>query len=979
MNQYSDIKIIEANRLHSEEAKGGNNENFSLWTNNLQDILLLEPDDKVSVYGAFVSERGAGQPGTVEIKGVPLDEKKLFQYIEMKNEILGTDRLNNDLPSGGTISRAIFKQETHELRDDTLQFVINYYIPSRCTNSLHLPRRWMYNEPLVRQNFVIADNRTAQGVSLTYPDKSNTSLTNLLYNKKAFYKCIKNGNNENILKPNNDNAKYTLLVRNETYFTEQGLNGSELPTIDMRDPENATYQIYRELKKLTIPAGFNSPDFIATEISRQMQAIINDEIVVQDNTGDDAHPVGVSKILESETYKAFYSGNIEDNSKQNFLDYFSLTGSGNTAADKQYQAGHLNGSGFQWLRQYQFVATKYPELYEKGRLLNRDKNGVYKGIKGATTKNTTILNSVVIDKNFPIELDIPYGDLNNKDRVNEFKAFFDAQKLYPEILSDLAKSGNGYNASTSINNCRWVHINRFDYEKQSLAGGVGGQELENTQLGWGGYYEPRSYIPPTTAQLMSLLLTIYFDPLQAETYYENPDITLDQFTYGCIGKSNGNIAIYPWRSVNGIDSGVWDELKTTLTSNTGTIEQGRKIGFDLHFNAPGMFYMLPLSGWASRPNPNSSVSEHLGNWAVPDVQENRTITGTKYDMNPWKKLLYIGADNPSLEWDGTNFAFSNFHTCLNRGNVLTAGNPIFPTSDPVDPDAGDEVYKIHPKDLANDWTPDRTPYSFDDYQIYSGITNPATIPIRINRVNDNYEKWRIYDALCGIMIEDFGVPEHLWTRSLWGLLGFSYKQFHGTNNRLVNVQRGSANDLSVLSTNAEVVEGDTKIFSTNWAGTPMYNNMITTPANIWGYLKDHYSVTSYNQVYPIITHKTTSITVIADNLPTRMIRGYYTIRSNILEGTPFIGGKVNNTNMPIIGIVDKINGDGDFYFGQESSLQFTITKPVRLASLSISIHDPDGSYARTSEQSTILFKVQKPVVATFNVAEEIMQDEKNKK
>ena len=110
-----------------------------------------------------------------------------------------------------------------------------------------------------------------------------------------------------------------------------------------------------------------------------------------------------------------------------------------------------------------------------------------------------------------------------------------------------------------------------------------------------------------------------------------------------------------------------------------------------------------------------------------------------------------------------------------------------------------------------------------------------------------------------------------------------------------------------------------------------------------------------------------------------MIRGYYTIRSNILEGTPFIGGKVNNTNMPIIGIVDKINGDGDFYFGQESSLQFTITKPVRLASLSISIHDPDGSYARTSEQSTILFKVQKPVVATFNVAEEIMQDQKNKK
>ena len=976
MNQYSDIKIIEANRLHSEEAKGGNNENFSLWTNNLQDILMLEPDDKVSVFGSFISERGAGQQSSIEIKGVPLNTKKLFQYIKMEKEILGTDRINNDLPSGATISKAIFKQDLLELRDDTLQFVINYYFPARCTNSLHLPRRWMYNEPLVRDNYTTADNRTTQGVSLTYPDKANN--TNELYNKQAFYTCIKNANNESIKKPNNDNAKYTLLVRNETYFTDQGLTGgTELPTIDMRDPENATYQIYRELKQITVPAGFNSPDFLATEISRQMQAIVNDEIMVQNNTDDDLHQVGVSKILESEMYKAFYSGNIEDFSKQNFLNYFSLLGSGNTAADKQYQAGHTNDKGFEWLRQYQFVATKYPELYEIGRLLNRDNNGVYTGIKGATTKNTSVLNPAVIDINFPIEFDIPYGDLNNKDRVNEFKAFFDAQKLYPEILSDLAKSNNGYNASTSINNCRWVHINRFDYLKQSLAGGVGGQDIENTQLGWGGYYEPRSYIPPTTAQLMSLLMTIYFDPLQAETYYENPDIKLDQFTYGCIGKSNGNIAIYPWRSVNGINSGIWDELKNTATSNAGTIEAGRKIGFDLHFNAPGMFYQMPLSGWAGRPNPQSSLSEHLGNWIVPDVQENQTITGTKYHMNPWKKLLYLGADNPTLSWDGTNFAFSDFHTCLNRGNIMTADNPIFPTTT-ADEDASDEVYKIHPKDLANDFTPDRTPYSFDDYLIYIGITNPAKTQIRINRVNDNYEKWRIYDAISGVMIEDFGCPQNLWSQSLFGLLGFSYEQFHGSNNRLVNVQRGTANDLSVLSTNAEVVEGDTKIFSTNWAGTPLYNNMITTPANIWGYEKDKYNVISYNQVYPTITHKTTSITVIADNLPTRMIRGYYTIRSNILEGNPFIGGKVNNTNMPIIGVVDKINGDGDFYFGQESSLQFTITKPIRLASLTVSIHDPDGSYARASDQSTILFKVQKPVVATFNVAQEIMNESKKK-
>jgi len=109
-----------------------------------------------------------------------------------------------------------------------------------------------------------------------------------------------------------------------------------------------------------------------------------------------------------------------------------------------------------------------------------------------------------------------------------------------------------------------------------------------------------------------------------------------------------------------------------------------------------------------------------------------------------------------------------------------------------------------------------------------------------------------------------------------------------------------------------------------------------------------------------------------------MIRGYYTIRSNLITDTPFIGGKVNNTTMPIIGVVDKINGDGDFYFQQETSLVFTITKPLRLASLTCSIHDPDGSYARVSEQSTILFKLEKDRKITYNVAQEIIQEQQQK-
>jgi len=762
------------------------------------------------------------------------------------------------------------------------------------------------------------------------------------------------------------------MIRDKTFFTENSLGTDDLPDVDMRDPENAIYRTYRELKEIEIPAGFNSPEFIATEISRQLQNIVNDQVIVQDNSGSDPYPQPFMKLVESETYKAFYTGNIDDNTLNNFIYYFNLEGSGNSSANKGYRSGHTNASGFEWLRQYGIIACKYPELYEKGRLINQDVNGSYTGIRGSEVFNG--INMTTATSDTPLKLVYEY----NASNCQLLKDFFDAQKLYPEIITNLNDSKSGYNDGCTIDNTRWIHINRHDENKQSLANPV---SYNKTQLGYGGYYEPRSYVPDGTTQLQSLLLPLYFDHTQAETFYEDPQLGLNQFTYGCIGKwyESGTkkyyIAIYPFKhATNGIGSPPFEELKATGTGNPVEIEGGRRIGFDMHFNAPGMYYILPLSGYTTHPTPTSSYSSQLAIYNVNDPTTNGTTTAPEYLGNPFQKLLYIGADNPQLNWDGTNFNFSSLHTSMNRGNHLLGGLPVFGISD--DDNAQDQVYKINPIEHYNDWTPDRCPYA-NNYTIqpFHVIGSDS---FELPRPNTNLNPYTIFDQLCGIMIQDFGVGEDLWTRSLWGLLGFSYKQFHGTNNRLVRIQRGNADNLSVITTNAEVVEGDTKIFSTNWASIPMYNNMIQTPFTIKGYNASGTTFKDYNKVIPNIIHKTTSMTIIADNLPTRMIRGYYTIRSNILEGTPFIGGKVNNTNMPVVGVVNKISNFGDFTFGEESSLQFTITKPIRLASISVSVHDPDGSYARTSEQSTILFKIQRPVESTFNIAQAILQEEQQR-
>ena len=983
MDSFTDTRVVEANRLHSEEAKSGNNENYSLWTNNLQDVLHLEPKDTVSVFGAFISERGAGQASSIEIKGQELGERHTFKYTKIDPVIITPDRIDYNLPSRASIVYAYKEEESFPIRDDTIRFTINYYMVANARNSLHLPRRWMWGYPDVRNNLVQHDNRTQNGVSETRYLVSNVSSGTATYAQTpAFYNCVKNQDNEILQKPNNDNTRYTLLVRANTFFTQAGLNsipGDVLPDTDFRDPENGSYQVYSELKTITIPAGFNSAEFIATEFTRQLQEVTANEILTQyAGIPTEPYPVPVSKIIESQTYKAFNTGSFDDMRISKFRTYFNITGTNNDLADKGYIAGHQNSDGYDYLRQYQYVGCKYPELYTTGQTLNKNDSLTNTGIIGSE------IYSDYSGGDGPLIFDVPYSQAT----CLEWKTFFDAQKLYPEIIDNLNDiTADGYNGTNNnLTNTRWCHINRWDYEKQSLSNPPA---ADKTQLGWGGYYFPRSYNPVVTeVQLCSLLLPMFFDDTQSETFYQNPSSDdKGEYTYGCIGNVGGRMAIYPSRHIyNGWDGNraLWTaELFKDQGAIGSRIESGRRIGFDLHFNAPGMYYLLPLSGQGYVPNMMSSNAEIGGSWGIPNEFQNfqnstNVPKNTLTDMTPWHKLLYLGADNPKLNWDGTNFSFSDLHTGLNRGNYIYAGDPAFPEFD-TDNEAGDVIYEINPRNNAVDYTPDRMPYE-DDYTILQRVTGGAGTVVKYPRTNNNYEKWRIYDMLTGIFVDDYGVSEELWVQSLWGLLGFSYQQFHSTNNRLVRIQSGNANQLSKLTTNAEVVEGDTKINSNSIAGVPMYNNMITTPGNMFGYLKlpdNSYYIDRWTQIYPQIIHKTASISIIADNLPTRMIRGYYTIRSNILEGTPFIGGKVNNTTMPVIGIVDKVNGDGDFYFGQESSLTFTITKSIRLASLTISIHDPDGSYARTSEQSTILFKINKQRQTTFNIAEQLLQENKN--
>ena len=108
-----------------------------------------------------------------------------------------------------------------------------------------------------------------------------------------------------------------------------------------------------------------------------------------------------------------------------------------------------------------------------------------------------------------------------------------------------------------------------------------------------------------------------------------------------------------------------------------------------------------------------------------------------------------------------------------------------------------------------------------------------------------------------------------------------------------------------------------------------------------------------------------STLITALDLPTKTARPYYTIRSDIAPQSSFIGGNGDlnrptaGVNRPVVAVVNKINGYGDFYSQGDTQLSFTNTNKRVLTSVKTSVHDPDGSFAKVNNDSAVIYKIVK--------------------
>lgn len=966
MNQITDIHVVECSRLHSEEAKSGNDENFSSWTNNLTDLIHLNAGDKVSVHGAMVSERGAGQGSSIEIKGESLGFKKSFDFL---NVIY--NNASSYLNTGFEDIKCNASSVEIEIRDDTLNFCQTYYQTNTGSNYMHLPRKWWYKQTDTSDNQWLSGDSEDAGLSRYFANIESDK-----FSLKGMFQIIDLataggviGEDQRLMKPKKDNNRMTLMMRKYSFFSEQSAsdNYELIPAYNSgaRDPENSEYLVYKELKEITVPSGFNSPESVADSITRQLQEITEEKIHSRAFSGDPPAsyfqntPTPMYRTISTESYKPFNVAHL-------FRDPdTSINASGFGVIQQSFEEYYVNASetkdGWEYLSQYHLIGCNKPEIRQTGEKINEIYN-VF-----GNNENSGIYGSQLLYEWTPTDTTITLNIAYNKDFCDKFKAFIDAQALYPDTWEYFKETDNDYDDRDTIENTRYLHINRW--KNASLTQTA---DPDDAQLGSSYYVRPTWWEGNRTKSLHSILLPINYDSEQKDEFYPFDKTLLqkNKFSYGCVSCNASGYVVLKLSQYNGKGSALYSGLLDYTPSDVPPtkVEAGRKIGFDMHFSSPGLIYSLPYSGYAQAQN-SFTLSKSLGNYNVDGIDSFNTDTAYRTKGFKFVNKLYFGSTAPKLQWDGTNFFFSDLHTPLNRGQDVRTKDPSQTTFVDKTNEAGDVVYKINPEDLFIDWTPDRKPYQ---------VAPASHSHVSFSILNRNLMPWQIYDSSTGIFIEDFNLTEREWKNTLWDILGFSYKQFNSkTNNRLIKTNNSNVNDLQLVTTNAEIGIADSKVYVQNGFGAPMFNNMMPMSMTFESVQYPGGSVRV--PYYAPINQKTESIKIVADNLPIRMIRGYYTIRSNILQQAQFIGGKKNNTTMPIVGIVDKINGDGDFYFGQESSLRFTVTKPLKLASISCSIHDPDGSYAKCSEQSTVLFKIEKTKELSFNVVQEILEEQQQKK
>ena len=969
---YQQTILLDANRLSSEEYSASNlaETDTAIFTNKLTNGITIDIGDQVSIDSAHIAQRGAGG-SVIQMDGEVLGEKTITTTETTNSSYIGYDKSTDEQgysPTGFAYETSSNESQQVKMKDNQASIVISYYKTTNGENNIPLPRNFgsasMGNaaaggDPAgagtTNASFWTNNDSYGKGLNTYYVSSSHVFTPD--YQDQD---AISIDNTAcNVRKLKQDNSKYTIFKRSEIVYRQSELssasNASYLQPVNTKpDPALGEYNRLLQKVELNIPAGYNSPSSIASDITNELTKTEPTIKIISDD---------LTSIVNSTIYKAFPCANYQMFSASGNEDFFNAsitlglpTNVGNNACN--------TANAVNYLTNYSHIGFKRPDFVESGRA-----GFAYHGNKITTNIVRSGSGTAIIYTNF---------SWNDATMIN-LKRFFDSQRLYPELLdhatdasNDLTNYASVYPNATSASlnasfrkEARFLHLGLSGSGHTATGTDALGSDMYNV------YDTTTGTTPPRASASDNSSIPIFFYYNEGSSHLTAEQTTGDRndnLAYGFARKyiyGGGIDAIaFITEPIGGIPIEYFEE-------HTGSIHVDTKIGYDYHFNGYGNAAIMLSSGF-----------HPLQYYGQIEYTEGNDI-----------RQVYLGADNALLNFDNiqSRFELSNLHAPEKVGNFYTGGDPN-PSADvfapPPSSQAGVDCFKINKQLKYDSWSPAMQPYSAIDL---SGSATDGTqktfIPMNINMI-----KGLIYDAHGGITIEDMGIDEKFWERSIWGLLGFEYGQFNASgnidnikniNNRFTNQDPNS----SGITTNADVTSLDAQQFHSNPYGTNMFNSLLgsnvsfynarqvingTGPGAQWPSppgAPDH-------TVSPAIVITSNSNKIIANQLPRKILKGYFLINSDILDSANYY--QLCNP-LQTMAVVGKYNGANDFISYDGGGATFTATRKKTITSVKTQILDPEGGTANVGDNSGVIYRIDKMINTDLKFAETLMEQMNSKK
>tara|TARA_R110001599_G_scaffold29411_3_gene100574 strand:- start:468 stop:3491 length:3024 start_codon:yes stop_codon:yes gene_type:complete len=1004
MSQYTDIQMIECNNQSSTQHLSGNDTSPATYTNKLGTNIALKRGDKLSMEYCFINQRGCGTPDGIEIKGERLDtETKKFYISKISGDgeepIASRTRMETQL-----YQKAIWTEIPKTLTEDKIFTEINYYHSTNGEGYYFLPRRFLTPEVrLIKGTVGKALNTSTSETKKTFTSPETIADGRCFYERgiitdtdsmcESDMMLVIDSDSVGMYKPKSDGGKMTILVRDfMIQKKEYNLETKDYWENRILDPCAGSYMLYQELLELSMAIGFNSPANISTRLTQEIQKKMPTEEYYAMDDSEVSLPIKWGSTESTITYKPFNSAWVGGNSKANF-DSYMISGDAGTAPAMNYDCS------------YQYIGIKRPDLFIAGRL-TRDYNDANK-IKVAIT------GSQVDNVMEPITTGYEWGEA----LLKKLSDLFIIQGNYPELF---VGSENHFGDGTDINidTARFLHMNRYTDVLMDNGLILGDDNIITKAFN-------RNSIP------------VFFKYDGNNAGRMTDGLSTSSLSYGFATKTRIDgtdyITLHP-ELIGGIRPYIF---KHTANIVADTIQ----IGWDYHFNAYSTIASQIFSGYPTYSYDDTysygvrSQTEIIGP-AINSAGDKEKLYFESLNLSSLISRTYLGTNNGALEYDETgHFAFSDLHTAENLGNKFDSGstltNPLVVGSDKV-------CYKINKRMNLWSWTPEMKPYiapeGVDSYGVKpdkltvpdlwtdgdtiasavvkeAGQHDPSTGfqssykviwgAEKYDPMNQNIVPYSIMDSHCGIIMNlGNSSPEETFSDSLLGVLGFTWKQFNPSiinseNNITARTTSNNIFNLKYVSTNSDILTTQLNDLVVNRFGAVQYTTQIPVPIVLEGWINrtlgNTFSVGLERQgdgnphrdagflIYPPVVEETQSIKVRSELLPRRMIRPYYTIRSDVLSlgNNKYIGGRDANAKLPIIAIVNKENGFGDYYFSVESPMVFTINQDTMLSSITTSIHDPNQRTSDVGEGCAVIYKIQREKILDNNIIQEILENKSN--